>query len=172
MCCGTGDAAYRGSAVPKEELDRPAPTRRAAVASRPTIPRGYAKNVHIVGAGETLWAIAQQYDVKVNQLKAWNGIQNHQNLRAGQRILIWKAPGAKTVVASRATPGLSSQLIPTAQAAPAESSGAGLRYTVRSGDTLWAIAQEHGVSVARILELNGLPQRAKIRPGDVLTIKP
>jgi membrane-bound lytic murein transglycosylase D len=41
--------------------------------------------------------------------------------------------------------------------------------TVRSGDTLGTIAQQHGVSVTRIKEMNGLRSNL-IRPGQRLRV--
>jgi LysM repeat protein len=45
------------------------------------------------------------------------------------------------------------------------------RYTVKSGDTVWAIARANGVSVASVVAENSLPRGgALIRVGQVLTI--
>lgn len=42
-------------------------------------------------------------------------------------------------------------------------------YTVRSGDTLWEIAQKHNTSIQKIMELNSL-QSSNIRPGQKLRV--
>jgi membrane-bound lytic murein transglycosylase D len=45
-------------------------------------------------------------------------------------------------------------------------------YTVRSGDTLWDIAQKYNdVSITDLRRLNNLAHNAKIHPGMVLKIK-
>lgn len=46
------------------------------------------------------------------------------------------------------------------------------RYVVRGGDTLSVIARRHGLSLARLLGLNGLSAQSIIRPGQVLKLAP
>lgn len=43
-------------------------------------------------------------------------------------------------------------------------------YTVRSGDSLWLIANRNAVSVTELVEANGLTLSSTIHPGDTLTI--
>lgn len=52
---------------------------------------------------------------------------------------------------------------------PAQDAG---RYVVRSGDTLSVIARRHGLSLSRLLGLNGLSLQSIIRPGQVLKLAP
>ena len=42
--------------------------------------------VHVVQSGETLYKIAWQYRIDLQQLANWNGIQNPDELRVGQRL--------------------------------------------------------------------------------------
>jgi peptidoglycan endopeptidase LytE len=92
------------------------------------------ETVHIVKAGDSLWAIASKNGVSVDHLKKINGLKT-DSLQIGDRILI-----------SQATPVKSSAV----QAAPAAG------YMVRSGDSLWSIATRFNLTVARLKELNGL----------------
>ncbi|MEM7651726.1 MAG: LysM peptidoglycan-binding domain-containing protein, partial [Pseudomonadota bacterium] len=72
----SGSAASSGNALtytPKE----PAPSRRQ----------------HVVGPGDTLYAIARAYDVKVADLSALNGLQAPYNIRLNQIILVPPASG-------------------------------------------------------------------------------
>ncbi len=43
-------------------------------------------------------------------------------------------------------------------------------YTVRSGDSLWLIAEQHDVSMRELIEANGLTITSTIHPGQSLTI--
>lgn len=44
-----------------------------------------------------------------------------------------------------------------------------VRYRVRGGDSLWAIAQRHGTSVSRLKQANGMSS-SKLKPGQLLEI--
>lgn len=53
--------------------------------------------------------------------------------------------------------------------ASSQGSAATRSYRVRRGDTLWGIARRHGVSVARLREINDL-NSTTIRPGDRILV--
>lgn len=43
---------------------------------------------HVVVAGETLYRISRQYNVRIQSLLDWNGISDVSNLRVGQKIFV------------------------------------------------------------------------------------
>lgn len=86
--------------------------------------------VHTVKAGDTLWRIASIYGVTVNQLKQWNNLTS-DFLYIGMQL---------HVTVQDTTPPPSN----------------GITYTVRSGDTLWSIANRYGVSVNQLKDWNNL----------------
>jgi lipoprotein NlpD len=45
-------------------------------------------------------------------------------------------------------------------------------YTVKSGDTIYSIAREHGMDFRELIALNGIDNPSRIVPGRVLKIKP
>lgn len=58
-----------------------------------TTPRPDGSIVHVVGYGQTLWAIALAYGVTVDQLRAWNNIPADSSaIYAGQKLLV-RPPG-------------------------------------------------------------------------------
>ena len=83
---------------------------------------------YVVRSGDTLWQLARRYGTTVDAIMALNGLTN-DNLSIGQVLKI-----------------------PTAQS-PDESY---FEYVVRSGDTLWQLAQRYGTTVDAIMALNGL----------------
>ncbi len=102
------------------------------------------QRTHVVRPGETLWGIARQYGLTVEQIAAANGITNPSRIFAGQVLTI---PGAG------ATPG------------PGTGS-----YTVVRGDTLSAIARRFGTTVDTLVRLNGLTNPNLLFVGQVLVL--
>ena len=109
--------------------------------------------VHTVRKGDTLYEIADHYDVSVVRLKRANRLTGNA-LRVGQRLEIptGSEPKAPAVQPSRAD----------------ESPEAGL-YRVKSGDTLYEIAGRFGVSVNALKAVNGL-SGSSLRAGQKLVI--
>jgi LysM repeat protein len=102
--------------------------------------------IHVVAAGETLFAISQQYGVPLDQLAQVNQITNPNALRVGQRLLI-----------------------PTgAQQTPA--TGAQRLHIVQPGETLTSIAARYGVSPQAIMAANALQNPNRIVSGQRLII--
>ncbi|MDE5589183.1 MAG: LysM peptidoglycan-binding domain-containing protein [Acetatifactor sp.] len=83
---------------------------------------------YTVRSGDTLWLLAQRYNTTVDAIKNLNGLSG-SNLSIGQILRI-----------------------PTTESA----GGSYFEYTVRSGDTLWLLAQRYGTTVGAIKSLNGL----------------
>lgn len=90
----------------------------------PSLPE--SGNYYVVQNGDSLWKIANMYGTTVDTLKSLNGLTSN-NLTVGQ---ILEVPGS-----SSSTSGT---------------------YTVKSGDSLWKIANQYGLTVAELKSLNGL----------------
>src|SRR5712691_1597586 len=113
----------------------------------------------IVQDGETLWQFAQIYGVTVEALAAANDIGNDDVIQVGQGLVIpgpftaW-APAAKTAASTPPSRGMPRQVT----------------VVVGEGETLWEIAQVHGLSVDAIVEANELRSGDLIQPGQRLVI--
>jgi len=92
----------------------------------------------VVKPGETLSEIAERYGTSVERLMQLNGLRSAKDLWAGSRIQV---PGAEGGSNARGGGGASS--------------GSG-NYTVKPGETLSEIAERHGTSVDRLMQLNNL----------------
>lgn len=99
---------------------------------------------HVVRPGESLWVIARNYSVRVDDIRRWNQLGSSSLIRPGQRLMI--------EMEGPAGPG------PT------------VSYTVRSGDSLWLIARRHRVSMTELMRWNGLDESSILQPGQTLTI--
>lgn len=117
----------------------------------PMIAQRSAGGTHRVRRGETLARIAARYGVSVSSIKRANGMRS-STIRSGQVLTI---PGLSGSYASNSSSG--------------DSYGSTIKYRVRRGDTLGAIAARHRVSIASIKDANDLRSHV-IRSGQVLTI--
>lgn len=132
----------------------------AATAARPAAPAATAAKTHTVRTGDTLWAIAARYGVSVASLLRANKLSGSAIIYPGQSLKVTATPSAQAPAHSA-----------PAHRAPAKSAApAGKTHTVRAGDTLWAIARTHGISVAALRDLNGLGSASIIRPGQKLKL--
>lgn len=88
--------------------------------------------IHTVASGESLWAIAQLYEVKMDDLLRWNELPNPDALKIGQNIQV---------------------------KAPIEEASAGkhiITHTVQPGETLYAISRKYDMTVDEVMDLNGM----------------
>jgi murein DD-endopeptidase MepM/ murein hydrolase activator NlpD len=115
-----------------------------------------------VRKGDTLEKIAGRLGVGVDELKAANGLKRSA-IRPGDVLKNPKAAKPKSRTAAKAAKGRSGAA-GFASEAPPES------YVVRRGDTLFAIAQRFGVSMADLRAANGLSARAQIHSGQKLKL--
>lgn len=117
---------------------------------------------HTVRPGDSLWKIAQRYQVSEQQLRRWNKLGNKTVLRVGQKLVI--NGGSKSNVATTAA---------KPKAAAKSGSKAQVQkvvYQVRAGDTLWGISRQFAVNTAQIRDWNRLPDNPVLRPGQRLTL--
>ncbi len=113
---------------------------------------------HVVKSGETLSNIAKKYHLQLDYLAALNGLTRNSTVRIGQRLKIdgdlpkldakVDEPIAKAVKSSKNTDA----------------------YTVKAGESLNAIANRTGVSVAELAAMNDLNVRAGLRVGQQIVI--
>ena len=106
---------------------------------------------HVVEEGETLFAIAQKYRVKVDDVRAWNAIGDDP-INIGQELIVYLDASARDAIA------------PMPDAAKYE------LHTVKENETLYAIARAYGVAVDELQKRNNLSDEA-IQLGQTLIIK-
>lgn len=106
---------------------------------------------YVVKPGDNLWTIACKYQTTVDTIINANGLKSN---------LIY--PGQKLSLSAPKPAG-------TAKAPAPAGTVSGSKYTVRAGDSLWAIGARHGVSVGAIKAANGLTGDA-LSVGQVLTL--
>jgi len=140
-------------------------------------PPGGNKIIYEVEPGDNIWRIAQDYNLNWRDIAAWNNIADVRRLMPGQKLILYLAEPKKVIFSSTLKDEAKSQPLSAPKKAnavnmPSTSPQApekGFSYTVRSGDTLWAIARRFNIELAQIRSLNNIKSNL-IRPGDVLTL--
>ncbi|MCU0511893.1 MAG: LysM peptidoglycan-binding domain-containing protein [Anaerolineae bacterium] len=137
-------------------------TSRILVGQRLLVPAGDSvtpvPRTHIIQPGETLAGIAAGYGQSLAALMQANNILNADQIYAGQVLQI-VAPAA----------GNAGVATPPAPAGTAPTLGANL-HTVQSGETLFKIAMQYGLTVNDLAAANGLVDLTLIYAGQQLVI--
>lgn len=124
--------------------------------------RTYKPIRYKIKMGDNLGRIAQRYHVKISSIRSWNDLKNDR-IYAGQRITIYVPINQKEEVV-KASPKKTKKTKNNLLV------GEYNQYTVKTGDTLWAISQQfNDVTADMIMEDNGI--NANISPGQVLKIR-
>lgn len=121
---------------------------------------------YIVQSGDTLGAIANRYGTQVSALQQANGIKGSRII-AGESLLIPRAYNSSRPLVTPNAPEY-----PDGLAYAAGASSVPARYEVRSGDSLWRIANRYSITVESLVEWNDLDVDATLRPGQLLVLQP
>jgi len=109
------------------------------------------KEEHIVKQGETLYAIAKQYNLAVMDLVNWNKLNLQEGIKPGQVIKLVDSQPVE---------------VETPVAAPVKE----IEHEVKATDTLYSIARKYNVTIKELMEWNNkkdftlsLGERLKIK---------
>ncbi|WP_444894322.1 LysM peptidoglycan-binding domain-containing protein [Microbulbifer sp. TRSA001] len=104
---------------------------------------------YTVRPGDSLWGISRKLDVTVKQLASWNSMAPGDTLRPG-----------RTLVAYNGSPAASENNRTTRK----------VSYRVRSGDSLYRIANKFSIEIDDILRWNKINKSKYLQPGQRLTL--
>jgi membrane-bound lytic murein transglycosylase D len=153
---------------PEDEV--PAGTPRGPVATGPikteTI-NGRKRVTYGVQTGDSLWAIAQRFQVDADELRKWNNLSaraSKKALKVGSLLYVFPDNAPKQVEERAGTV--------IAQRAPASNAGRpSATHQLAAGESLWSIAQRYGVSVDDIKRWNNIKDTTRLPIGLRLTVK-
>ena len=101
-----------------------------------------------VTAGDSLWSIAKRHKIKVSQISKWNRLDPGAAIKPGQKLVLYTTDGA----------------------VPKGKQIRTIRYTVRSGDSLYRISRKYNVAVNDLRRWNSLPEGKLLQPGQRLKL--
>ena len=164
-----------------------------ATANGQTIPSGQGGNYYTVKSGDSLWSIANKYNTTVNELKSLNNLSSNI-LQVGQILVLpsstnddnsgntytvklgdslWSIANKYNTTVSnlKSLNNLSSDVLQIGQvlSVPSNSVSVGNTYTVKSGDSLWSIANKYNTTVSNLKSLNNLSSDV-LQIGQVLNV--
>lgn len=142
-----GGASAQGAlrALPDRAPQTMSPVAPAAA----TVPARYT-----VRAGDTVSAIASRFGLRTADVLALNGLSWRSVIYPGQVLKLTASGGSTSTPAAK----------------PSSSATSATSYTVRSGDTVSAIAARHKLSTSAVLKANKLSWSSIIYPGQKLSI--
>jgi membrane-bound lytic murein transglycosylase D len=154
---------------------------------------------HVIKNGEDVWIVSQKYGVQLKRIKKYNSLSETSKVKEGTVLYLAGKPGRATAVnpeeivqvqpgetfnwsvqpeTKNSTPVMvatSTELGKVVSSTPetstmvSEQSIAG-QHTVAAGETLYAIAKRHQLTVMQLVEWNNLNLQEGIKTGQVLVL--
>jgi LysM repeat protein len=135
----------------------------------PLLAVAQAPPTHTVAQGETLFGIARQYDLSVEELQRLNDLDSPA-IRVGQELIVGAADGEEAGGEAGEENATMEETVATAEAPEPEASPAPGRYRLDADARLFAVARTLGVSVDTLVALNAETLGGPLQEGQELRI--
>ncbi|AFI27572.1 MULTISPECIES: peptidoglycan endopeptidase LytF [Bacillus] len=113
-------------------------------------------SVYTVKSGDSLWLIANEYKMTVQELKKLNGLSSDL-IRAGQKLKVSGTVSSSSSSSTKSNSNKSSSSSSKSSSNKSSSSSSATgTYKVQLGDSLWKIANKVNMSIAELKVLNNL----------------
>jgi membrane-bound lytic murein transglycosylase D len=123
-------------------------------------------NYYKIKAGETIAAIATRYNVSISSIKKWNNLKGNKII-AGTNLKIYSDAGVNDISDNNSTTKNKIGLIKKSSKKTVKKSED--FYSVKRGDSLFAIAKKYGITVEDLRSMNKLKGN-KLNQGQKLKI--
>jgi membrane-bound lytic murein transglycosylase D len=138
---------------------------------------GKTKIKYRIKSGDVLGIIAEDFDVRVADLKYWNNIYNERKIRAGSQLDIFVDTDkvdyylSLTAQQKKSMPAQQSGNALQTGGSKIPDSARKIEYTVKSGESPYTIAKKYDtVTPEEILEWNNIDDARKIQVGQKLIV--
>ncbi|MDR1363047.1 MAG: LysM peptidoglycan-binding domain-containing protein [Spirochaetaceae bacterium] len=108
--------------------------------------------IHVVKSGDTIYGLAREYGVKVEEILFLNSIDDARKIQSGQHIRI---PST-------------SAMVPPINSDPKAPSV--VLHWVQKGETLFGIARQYNVPIQEIRTINNFTDKYVLKAGDVIKL--
>ena len=119
---------------------------------------------YTVKSGDSVWKIANDHGISMNQLIEWNNIKNNF-VYPGQQLVVSKGSSSASGSTSNTSTGNTSS-----NTANTGSTTSGSTYTVKAGESVWSVSNKFGISMNQLIEWNNIKNNF-IYPGQKLIVK-
>ena len=126
-------------------------------------------DVHVVMMGETLYSISRKYDLKLKDLKKWNGLSSN-DISPGMRLKLSKKAKIKEPEVVKVPASKTNEDIEESNVEDVDPFAEFEKYLVQTGETLSTIANKIGVSIDSLKLWNEL-ETDFLRIGQELSFK-
>ena len=137
---------------------------------------GRSQGSYTIKAGDSLYGIAGKLGVNINELVKANGltlqsiIYPNQSLRVPGQASSAPINNVVTVETPTRTTEVTSTVETTVANQPVSSVSSNGSYVVKAGDSLWGIANRHGMTLQALLSANGMKANSLIVPGQAIRV--
>lgn len=146
-----GNIAAKSGSKEEDTLDARAKSDEGPTSSNASDEASNAANVHQVEKGETLYSIAQEYEVPMDKLMEWNDLDNF-NISQGQELLVSQA----TTNQSKEQSGKSESAKKAEEGQQKSEDDKPAFHEVEKGETLYSISTEYNIPVSTLKQINDL----------------
>jgi LysM repeat protein len=161
------NASTEKAPAPKEPVIIPIPAQisSSAIEHKPVLYQRLkdTSSYHVVEEGETIYGVAKNYGITVQDLQHWNNISD-LNISPGQKVRI-RRPVERSLMENVISPK-SATISPAVPLTDAEG-----WYTVKAGETLYSISRNSGIPIDTIIKRNHLGT-SSLSVGQKLILEP
>jgi LysM repeat protein len=122
---------------------------------------------YTVKSGDSVWGISNSKGISMSDLISWNGISN--NFIYPGQVLKVSAGSSSSTTSTVTTPVTNNTTSTTTTPTTNTTTGSVKTITVKSGDSVWKIANSNGISMANLISWNNISNNF-IYPGQVLKV--
>ena len=192
----TNDVPMNYNEVAKPENLNPEPAVEIVASTKIECNVDANEGEHVIQQGESLYAIARKYNLKVNQLRTWNNLESDRILPCSKLVIMAPVVQTKAVedvpkqysvvvkpkTVAKAKPVVTAKSVKVKTKAATKTTAKKTEemayvktesclHIVREGESLESVAKEWGIAATDLRQFNNLSSKDKVLAGQVLRMQ-